>query len=316
MKVAFIFSGQGSQYIGMGKELYDNIPECKKIYDKANEVLGFDLKGLIFNGDKEELNITENTQPAILTTSIAILQAIKSKGITPEIVAGLSLGEYSALVASEALEFESAVSLVKKRGRFMQEAVPQGVGSMAAVIGLDESKIENVLKVARKKGTVEIANYNTNNQIVIGGEKAAVDFAAELLKESCARRVLPLNVSGPFHTSLLNEASIKLEKELNNVEFKEPNIKVITNVTADYISNKDDIKCLLEKQVKSSVKWSKTIEKMIDEGIDTFIEIGPLKTLSSFVREISKDKKTKVNIFNVEDIKSLNKTLEGMEAIC
>lgn len=316
MKVAFIFSGQGSQYIGMGKELYDNIPECKKIYDKANEVLGFDLKGLIFNGDKEELNITENTQPAILTTSIAILQAIKSKGITPEIVAGLSLGEYSALVASEALEFESAVSLVKKRGRFMQEAVPQGVGSMAAVIGLDESKIENVLKVARKKGTVEIANYNTNNQIVIGGEKAAVDFAAELLKESGARRVLPLNVSGAFHTSLLNEASIKLEKELNNVEFKEPNIKVITNVTADYISNKDDIKCLLEKQVKSSVKWSKTIEKMIDEGIDTFIEIGPLKTLSSFVREISKDKKTKVNIFNVEDIKSLNKTLEGMEAIC
>lgn len=316
MKVAFIFSGQGSQYIGMGKELYDNIPECKKIYDKANEVLGFDLKGLIFNGDKEELNITENTQPAILTTSIAILQAIKSKGITPEIVAGLSLGEYSALVASEALEFETAVSLVKKRGRFMQEAVPQGVGSMAAVIGLDESKIENVLKVARKKGTVEIANYNTNNQIVIGGEKAAVDFAAELLKESGARRVLPLNVSGPFHTSLLNEASIKLEKELNNVEFKEPNIKVITNVTADYISNKDDIKCLLEKQVKSSVKWSKTIEKMIDEGIDTFIEIGPLKTLSSFVREISKDKKTKVNIFNVEDIKSLNKTLEGMEAIC
>ena len=316
MKVAFIFSGQGSQYIGMGKELYDNIPECKKIYDKANEVLGFDLKGLIFNGDKEELNITENTQPAILTTSIAILQAIKSKGITPEIVAGLSLGEYSALVASEALEFESAVSLVKKRGRFMQEAVPQCVGSMAAVIGLDESKIENVLKVARKKGTVEIANYNTNNQIVIGGEKAAVDFAAELLKESGARRVLPLNVSGAFHTSLLNEASIKLEKELNNVEFKEPNIKVITNVTADYISNKDDIKCLLEKQVKSSVKWSKTIEKMIDEGIDTFIEIGPLKTLSSFVREISKDKKTKVNIFNVEDIKSLNKTLEGMEAIC
>ncbi|MEN8076324.1 ACP S-malonyltransferase [Clostridioides difficile] len=316
MKVAFIFSGQGSQYIGMGKELYDNIPECKKIYDKANEVLGFDLKGLIFNGDKEELNITENTQPAILTTSIAILQAIKSKGITPEIVAGLSLGEYSALVASEALEFETAVSLVKKRGRFMQEAVPQGVGAMAAVIGLDEAKIENVLKVAREKGVVEIANYNTNNQIVIGGEKTAVDFAAELLKESGARRVLPLNVSGPFHTSLLNEASIKLEKELNNVQFKEPNIKVITNVTADYISNKHDIKGLLEKQVKSSVKWSKTIEKMIDEGIDTFIEIGPLKTLSSFVREISKDKKTKVNIFNVEDIKSLNKTLEGMEAIC
>lgn len=316
MKVAFIFSGQGSQYIGMGKELYDTFPECKKIYDKANEVLGFDLKGLIFNGDKDELSITENTQPAILTTSIAILQAIKEKGINPEIVAGLSLGEYSALVASEALSFESAVSLVKKRGRFMQEAVPQGIGSMAAVIGLPENKINDVLEIASEKGIVEIANYNTNNQIVIGGEKAAVDFASELLKEAGSRRVIPLNVSGPFHTSLLNEASIKLEKELSNIEFNEPNIKVITNVTADYISNKDQIKDLLKEQVKSSVKWSKTIEKMIDEGIDTFIEIGPLKTLSGFVREISKDKNVKVNIFNIEDIKSLNKTLEGMEAIC
>ena len=316
MKIAFIFSGQGSQYIGMGKELYDNIPSCKKIYDKANEVLGFDLKELIFNGDKEELNITENTQPAILTTSIAILQAIKEKGIKADIVAGLSLGEYSALVASEALDFETAVSLVKKRGRFMQEAVPQGIGSMAAVIGLDESKIKKVLKVASEKGIVEIANYNTNNQIVIGGECAAVELATELLKESGARRVIPLKVSGPFHTSLLNEASIKLENEFNNIEFNDPKIKTITNVTADFINDKTEIKNLLINQVKSSVRWSETIEKMIDEGIDTFIEIGPLKTLSSFVREISKEKKTYVKIFNVEDLKSLNKTLEGMEAIC
>lgn len=316
MKVAFIFSGQGSQYIGMGKELYNNIPSCQKVYDKANEVLGFDLKELIFNGDKEELNITENTQPAILTTSIAILQAIKEKGIKADIVAGLSLGEYSALVASEALDFETAVSLVKKRGRFMQEAVPQGIGSMAAVIGLDESKIKKVLKVASEKGIVEIANYNTNNQIVIGGECAAVELATELLKESGARRVIPLKVSGPFHTSLLNEASIKLENEFNNIEFNDPKIKTITNVTADFINDKTEIKNLLINQVKSSVRWSETIEKMIDEGIDTFIEIGPLKTLSSFVREISKEKKTTVKVFNVEDLKSLNKTLEGMEAIC
>ncbi|MBP3915203.1 ACP S-malonyltransferase [Clostridium sp.] len=316
MKIAFIFSGQGSQYIGMGKELYDNIPSCKKIYDKANEVLGFDLKELIFNGDKEELNITENTQPAILTTSIAILQAIKDKGVNPDIVAGLSLGEYSALVASEALDFETAVSLVKKRGRFMQEAVPQGIGSMVAVIGLDENKIKDVLKVASEKGIVEIANYNTNNQIVIGGENAAVELASELLKESGARRVIPLKVSGPFHTSLLNEASIKLKNEFENIHFNTPKIKTITNVTADFIENGDEIKNLLINQVKSSVRWSETIEKMLDEGIDTFIEIGPLKTLSSFVREISKEKKATVKIFNVEDLKSLNKTLEGMEAIC
>ena len=316
MKIAFIFSGQGSQYIGMGKELYDNIPSCKKIYDKANEVLGFDLKELIFNGDKENLNITENTQPAILTTSIAILQAIKDKGINPDIVAGLSLGEYSALVASEALDFETAVSLVKKRGRFMQEAVPQGIGSMVAVIGLDENKIKKTLKVASEKGVVEIANYNTNNQIVIGGEKQAVEFASELLKECGARRVIPLKVSGPFHTSLLNEASIKLKNEFKNIHFNDPKIKTITNVTADFIENGSEIKNLLINQVKSSVRWSETIERMIDEGIDTFIEIGPLKTLSSFVREISKEKKATVKIFNVEDLKSLNKTLEGMEAIC
>lgn len=316
MKIAFIFSGQGSQYIGMGKELYDNIPSCKKIYDKANEVLGFDLKELIFNGDKEELNITENTQPAILTTSIAILQAIKDKGINPDIVAGLSLGEYSALVASEALDFETAVSLVKKRGRFMQEAVPQGIGSMVAVIGLNEDKIKKVLKVASERGIVEIANYNTNNQIVIGGENAAVELASELLKGSGARRVIPLKVSGPFHTSLLNQASIKLKNEFENIHFNTPKIKTITNVTADFIENGDEIKNLLINQVKSSVRWSETIEKMLDEGIDTFIEIGPLKTLSSFVREISKEKKATVKIFNVEDLKSLNKTLEGMEAIC
>ena len=228
----------------------------------------------------------------------------------------MSLGEYSALVASEALDFETAVSLVKKRGRFMQEAVPQGVGSMVAVIGLDEDKIKKVLKVASEKGIVEIANYNTNNQIVIGGESKAVELASELMKECGARRVITLKVSGPFHTSLLNEASIKLKNEFENIHFNDPKIKTITNVTADFIKNGNEIKELLINQVKSSVRWSETIEKMLDEGVDTFIEIGPLKTLSSFVREISKEKKATVKIFNVEDLKSLNKTLEGMEAIC
>lgn len=316
MKIAFIFSGQGAQYVGMGKELYDTYPVCKNVFDRANEVLGFDIKNLIFNGEKEELNITENTQPAILTTSIAILSILKEKGIIADITAGLSLGEYSALVASEAIDFDTALKLVKKRGHIMQEAVPLGIGAMAAVIGLGEDKIKLILNSISDAGTVEIANYNTPNQIVIGGEKDAVNLAQVKLTEAGARKVIPLKVSGPFHTSMLNNASKELGEYLKDIKFNEPKLKVITNVTGDFITDKNEINSLLEKQVKSSVKWSKTIEKMLEEGIDTFIEIGPSKTLSSFVKEISRNKKANVNIFNVEDLKSLDKTLEGVEVKC
>lgn len=312
MKIAFIFAGQGSQYIGMGKELYENIPICKEVFDKGNEILNFNIQNLIFNGNKEELDITENTQPAILLTSMAVKEALEEKGIKADIVAGLSLGEYSALVASKAIGFEEALALVKKRGRFMQEAVPIGVGSMAAIIGLSKEKIETVLIKAREKGIVEIANYNTNNQIVIGGEKEAIDIAKELCLEEGAKRVIELKVSGPFHTSLLEEASVKLSKELENIEFNEPRVKIISNVTADFIEDKAEIKSLLFNQVKSSVRWSESIEKMLDMGIDTFIELGPGRVLSSFAKEISREKGIKVNIYNVEDMKSLEKTLEGI----
>lgn len=314
MKTAFIFAGQGSQYIGMGKDLYENISVCREVFDKANDILGFDIKDLIFNGNREELDITENTQPAILITSIAAKKAIEEKGIKADVVAGLSLGEYSALVTSEVLNFEEAVALVKKRGRFMQEAVPVGVGSMAAIIGLPLEKLKAALEKARENGIVEIANYNTNNQIVVGGEKEAVKKAMELSLEAGAKRAIELKVSGPFHTSLLEKASIKLREELQNIKFNKPKVKTISNVTAEIIEDKDDIKSLLFSQVKSSVRWSESIEKMLNMGVDTFIELGPGRVLSSFIKEISREKGVKVKIYNVEDMKSLQKTLEGIEA--
>ncbi|WP_066894721.1 ACP S-malonyltransferase [Clostridium nigeriense] len=312
MKIAFIFAGQGSQYIGMGKELYDNILICRETFDKARNLLDFDIKELMFNGEKEELDITENTQPAILATSIMAMKALEEKGIRPEVVAGLSLGEYSALVSAKALSFYEAIPLIRKRGKFMQEAVPIGVGSMIAIIGLDLEKIKIALDKAKSIGIVEIANYNTNNQIVVGGEREAVEKVKDLCIEFGARRVIELKVSGPFHTSLLERASVKLKAELEKVEFKKPEVKIISNVTADFIEDEEEISGILYKQVKSSVRWNESINKMLDMGIDTFVELGPGRVLSGFVKEISRDRKLKVNIFNVEDLKSLDKTLEGI----
>ena len=315
MKIAFIFSGQGSQYIGMGKELYDNILVCRETLDKANKLLDFNIKELMFNGEKEKLDITENTQPAILITSIMAMKALEEKGIKADVVAGLSLGEYSALVAANSLSFQEAIPLIRKRGKFMQEAVPIGVGSMVAIIGLDLEKINLALNEARSIGVVEISNYNTNKQIVIGGEKLAVEKAKELCLNLGAKRAIELKVSGPFHTSLLESASINLREELNKIKFNKPETKIISNVTADIIEDKEYIKDILCEQVKSSVRWSESVERMLNMGIDTFIELGPSRVLSGFIKEITREKGLKVSIFNVEDLKSLNKTLEGIEVL-
>ncbi|MGN0027171.1 MAG: ACP S-malonyltransferase, partial [Clostridium sp.] len=250
-----------------------------------------------------------------LVTSIMAMRALEEKGVKPDVVAGLSLGEYSALIAAKSLTFEDAIPLIRKRGKFMQDAVPIGKGSMIAVIGLSLDKINLAIDKASEFGVVEISNYNTNNQIVIGGERVAVEKAKELCLEMGARRVMELKVSGPFHTSLLESASVKLREELNKIEFKKPEINIISNVTADIIENKEEIKEILCKQIKSSVRWAESVNKMIDMGVDTFIELGPGRVLSGFIKEIGREKGLKLNIFNVEDMKSLKKTLEGIEVL-
>lgn len=307
MKIVFMFSGQGAQYCGMGKELYDNFEICKEVFDSANDQLGFSIADMCFN-QNENLNQTEYTQPAILTMSIAIFRLMKSNNINPQYLAGLSLGEYSALTASGAFKFEEAVKLVRKRGKFMTEAVPEGAGAMIAILGLDRESIEQACKEAQPFGIVMPANYNAPGQIVIAGEVKAVEEAQKIVLAKGAKKAVKLNVSGPFHTSMLKPASDKLNEELKNISINNMNIPVITNLTGEIINSKDDIIDILTKQVMNPVRWEETIRNLINLGADTFIELGPGKTLCAFVKKISKE----VNTFNVEDIKSFEKTCKGI----
>ena len=304
VKTAFMFPGQGAQYVGMGKDFYDQIPVSKEMFELASKASGLDVPALCFE-ENEQINITEYTQIAMLAAEVAMLKAIEEKGLKPDVAAGLSLGEYGALAASGVMSAEDVFKIVRKRGIYMQEAVPNG-GAMVAVLGLDTAVIEKICE--ETEGCVSIANYNCPGQIVITGEEGAAQAAVEKLTAAGAKRCVPLKVSGPFHSSLLVGAGEKLAKELENVEICDIQIPYIANVTADYVKDKSEVKSLLEKQVSSSVKWQQTIERMIADGVDTFIEIGPGKTLSGFMRKINKDMK----VYNVEKVEDLDKLSELM----
>ena len=303
-KRAFLFAGQGAQYLAMGRELYDQYELVRSTFNDASQVLGYDVRALI-DQNEEKLNQTRYTQPAILTTSVAIYRLLADKGIEPDMVAGLSLGEYSALVAAGALDFKTAVALVAKRGSFMEEAAPAGSGKMVAVLNAEVSLIEAVCQEASAIGVVSPANYNTPSQIVIGGEVAAVDKAVELLKDAGVKRLIPLNVSGPFHTALLKPASERLAEVLETVEFSDFVRPLVGNTEAT-VMEKERVKELLTRQVMEPVRFYDSIAKMQEAGVTEFIEIGPGKVLSGFIKKIDKS----ADVRQVEDVESLNALLE------
>lgn len=297
-KTAFLFAGQGSQTVGMVRDLYEYYPIVRKTFDQASQILGYDIRALIDN-QEDKLHQTRYTQPAILTTSVAIFRLLEEEGVQPDMVAGLSLGEYSALVASGALAFEDAIALIAKRGEYMETAAPAGTGKMVAVLNTDVNLIEEICSTVTS-GIVSPANYNTPAQIVIGGEVAAVDEAVELLKEAGVKRMIPLNVSGPFHTALLKPASDQLALALEQVDFADFRVPLVGNTQAT-VMKKDEIRFLLTRQVMEPVRFYESIATMQEAGVTNFIEIGPGKILSGFVKKIDKT----VHVVAIEDIEGL-----------
>lgn len=300
-KTAFIFPGQGTQVCGMGQDFYEKTEIGRKIFDRASELLGFSVPDLCFETN-DRLNITEYTQPAMVTTILAMWKVIDEMGVKADVTAGLSLGEYPAMAAAGVMSVEDAILTVRLRGILMQEAVPAGIGGMSAVLGMTAEQINEVVDPIEN---VQVANYNCPGQIVISGKLDAVEFAAEKLKDAGARRILPLNVSGPFHSYLLEEAGNKLGEFLENIPVHEPSIPYVANVNAKYVRTAAEVKPLLTKQVSSSVRWQQSVEAMIADGVDRFIEIGPGKTLAGFIKKIDRNV-TVINIEKVEDLVKLN----------
>ncbi len=300
-KIAFIYPGQGAQKVGMGADFYEKSVSARKIFDEASEVLQLDMKALCFEPN-DKLDITEYTQAALVTTCLAITKVVEEKGLKPDVTAGLSLGEYCAICAAGGMDEMDAIGLVRKRGILMQNTVPEGVGAMCAVLAMEAAEIETVIANIKD---VTIANYNCTGQIVITGKKEAVEEAAEKLKEAGAKRTIMLNVSGPFHSPLLVSAGEELGKELSQVTLHPLAIPYYTNVTAKKVEDIMETKALLEQQVSESVKWMQSVEQMIVDGVDTFVEIGPGKTLAGFMKKINRD----VKVYNIEAWEDVEKVV-------
>lgn len=300
--IAYVFPGQGAQYFGMGKDFYENYTETRELFDRASDLLSLDMKKMCFE-ENELLNITEYTQAAMILVCAAILTQIDKQNLNPSVCAGLSLGEYAALISCDCINFDDAIKAVRQRGILMQDTVPTGVGSMTAILGLDYEMINDICK--KTQGIVSVANYNCPGQIVITGEISALELAKESCLNAGAKRAVDLKVSGPFHSELLKPAGDKLIRVLNDIEIRKPKIPYVANVTASYIDTDSTIKELLGQQVYSPVKWIQSVELMISKGIDTFIEIGPGKTVSALIKKINKDVKV-INIDKVTDLEKLS----------